>query len=518
MARLPNPGADTNTWGDILNDFLSQAHNPDGSLKDTGILAAKADDNSVTHNAGDETVDGVKTFTSSPVIPGPTNGTDAANKAYVDSSVSAGAPDATAVNKGLVQLAGDLGGTATAPTVPGLSTKAAASALTAHTSNTSNPHSVTKAQVGLGSADNTSDASKPISTAQQTAFDADRTRLTSLEGTSPSVGEKAALAGTSGVPGVGNEYVTDDDPRNTNSRTPSGAASGDLTGAYPGPTVSKITGKTIPTPGASEDSKTWVYNNATNAMVWTALPPNLSPSEGGYQAMVLADGPVSYWPMQGATYSAARDDVTVGSRDLAFTGADQTGIVYGAAGPFAAFDATSQAIQVPGNRAFWSANYTPLYTKQSGFAVEGWFWTPDIDFYGDFFGCLNTGSDGFSVGVGNNVAAATGDDLRLSLYGNAIKDTLWQFRPRARWHHIAMLAGHGEGGTGNAEKQVMMDGEIVYRDTTNLVTIPSGAGFYVAIATNYLPSLSRMAHIAVYDSYPSPARIRAHAAYGLGAA
>lgn len=41
-----------------------------------------------------------------------------------------------------------------------------------HISNTSNPHNVTKAQVGLGSVDNTSDASKPISTATQTALDA----------------------------------------------------------------------------------------------------------------------------------------------------------------------------------------------------------------------------------------------------------------------------------------------------------------------------------------------------------
>ncbi len=36
----------------------------------------------------------------------------------------------------------------------------------------------------------------------------------------PSAGEKAALAGTSGVPGAGNKYVTDADARNTNSRTP----------------------------------------------------------------------------------------------------------------------------------------------------------------------------------------------------------------------------------------------------------------------------------------------------------
>lgn len=39
-----------------------------------------------------------------------------------------------------------------------------------HIANTSNPHAVTKAQVGLGNADNTSDANKPISTATQTAL------------------------------------------------------------------------------------------------------------------------------------------------------------------------------------------------------------------------------------------------------------------------------------------------------------------------------------------------------------
>lgn len=39
-----------------------------------------------------------------------------------------------------------------------------------HLSNITNPHSVTKAQVGLGSVDDTSDANKPVSTAQQTAL------------------------------------------------------------------------------------------------------------------------------------------------------------------------------------------------------------------------------------------------------------------------------------------------------------------------------------------------------------
>jgi hypothetical protein len=41
--------------------------------------------------------------------------------------------------------------------------------LDTHEADTANPHTVTKAQVGLGSADNTSDASKPVSTAQASA-------------------------------------------------------------------------------------------------------------------------------------------------------------------------------------------------------------------------------------------------------------------------------------------------------------------------------------------------------------
>jgi hypothetical protein len=52
------------------------------------------------------------------------------------------------------------------------------STLTSHTSNTSNPHATTKAQVGLSNADNTSDANKPISTATQTALNAKENTIT----------------------------------------------------------------------------------------------------------------------------------------------------------------------------------------------------------------------------------------------------------------------------------------------------------------------------------------------------
>ena len=44
------------------------------------------------------------------------------------------------------------------------------SAISAHSTRTDNPHATTKAQVGLGQVDNTSDSAKPVSMAQQTAL------------------------------------------------------------------------------------------------------------------------------------------------------------------------------------------------------------------------------------------------------------------------------------------------------------------------------------------------------------
>ncbi len=66
--------------------------------------------------------------------------------------------------------------------------------ITAHTSRTDNPHTVTKAQVGLGSAENTADSAKPISTATQTALDA-KAALVHTHAQSDVTGLTTALAG-----------------------------------------------------------------------------------------------------------------------------------------------------------------------------------------------------------------------------------------------------------------------------------------------------------------------------------
>jgi len=92
MSRLPVIGGDENAWGDILNNFLEQAHNPDGTLKYSAVQ------NSI--------------------------------------------PDASDNTKGIIQLAGDLGGTASSPTVSGLSSKVDSSTLDAHTTSSTSVHGI----------------------------------------------------------------------------------------------------------------------------------------------------------------------------------------------------------------------------------------------------------------------------------------------------------------------------------------------------------------------------------------
>ncbi len=43
MARLPIPGKDVGTWGNLLNDYLSVSHNPDGSIKASALPPMASD-------------------------------------------------------------------------------------------------------------------------------------------------------------------------------------------------------------------------------------------------------------------------------------------------------------------------------------------------------------------------------------------------------------------------------------------------------------------------------------------
>ncbi len=208
MTRLPTPGGDENTWGDVLNEYLAQSHNTDGTLKSVAVQSAAPDASSsqvglvqltgdLGGSAADPRVIGIQ---GNPVAA--TTPTDNDVLSYNSGTSqweptnpgSASVPDADAVTKGIVQLTGDLGGTAASPTVPGLSSRqpldtdlTAIAALTPANDDLLQRKSgawanrtpaqvktdltLTKADVGLGNSDNTSDANKPISTATQAALD-----------------------------------------------------------------------------------------------------------------------------------------------------------------------------------------------------------------------------------------------------------------------------------------------------------------------------------------------------------
>jgi hypothetical protein len=102
-------------------------------------------------------------------------------KSYVDNQLAnITVSDATATTKGILKLAGDLGGTANSPTVPGLIFKenTILSGTTAqYFRGDKTWQTLNKTAVGLANVDNTSDANKPISTATQTALNAKQNSL-----------------------------------------------------------------------------------------------------------------------------------------------------------------------------------------------------------------------------------------------------------------------------------------------------------------------------------------------------
>lgn len=194
MARLPIPGSDTGKWGDVLNEFLGVEHNADGTLKSSASLDKKED------RANRGAAAGYASLDSSTKVPAVQLGSGTADsgtflrgdRTWVAAPT---AVDATSGSKGVVQLTGDLGGSAASPTVPGLANKQPLNSVLT-TIGALAPQdndilqlksgawanrtiaqfktdlSITKADINLSNVDNTSDADKPVSTVQQTALNA----------------------------------------------------------------------------------------------------------------------------------------------------------------------------------------------------------------------------------------------------------------------------------------------------------------------------------------------------------
>lgn len=193
MARLPQPGSDSGTWGDILNDFLKVELNANGSLKRAGDIAqakqvasdalttAQSAQAAASDSLSQEVID---TDTSLTANSDSKVASQKATKAYVDMAISGSALVQSVNTKtGSVVLdTADIADTASRRYTN--DTDAARLASTSgtntgdqdlsglvSTSRTINGKplstdiAITKANVGLGNVDDTSDTDKPLSSA-----------------------------------------------------------------------------------------------------------------------------------------------------------------------------------------------------------------------------------------------------------------------------------------------------------------------------------------------------------------
>lgn len=131
MARLPIPGQDSGTWGDILNQYLSQSHATDGTLKAGSVGSTQLQDNSVTNNAI-----APNTITNAEIASDAVNATSIADGSIVNNLIADSTiqevklsaalqskidnptvADTTSSVKGIIQLTGDLAGSASSPSI-----------------------------------------------------------------------------------------------------------------------------------------------------------------------------------------------------------------------------------------------------------------------------------------------------------------------------------------------------------------------------------------------------------------
>lgn len=136
----------------------------DGSGNATAVVPL-AGTGAFVDKTTNQTIGGVKTFSSSPVVPAPTTDLQAATKKYVDDSVAGAAvADGSISNTKLADMASG--------TIKGRATAGSGDPEDLNATQVKALLSLSKTDVGLANVDNTSDANKPVSTATQTALNA----------------------------------------------------------------------------------------------------------------------------------------------------------------------------------------------------------------------------------------------------------------------------------------------------------------------------------------------------------
>ncbi len=247
MTRLPTPGSDDDTWGAILNDFLGQAHNADGSLKLSAVSAAgsyikpssgipQTDLSAPVQSSlasASSAVQSVNAKTGSNItltatdIGAPThladlsdvNATgatdaqvlafDSGSGAWSAATVSSSTVnDASTTTKGIVQLAGDIGGgnNPAAPTISsGAITNAKVSASAAIAKSKLAPLDIVDADVNAISEGKITNLTSDLAATEKSANKGAASGYAPLDGSSKIPVANLPVGATSGTVAAGND-------------------------------------------------------------------------------------------------------------------------------------------------------------------------------------------------------------------------------------------------------------------------------------------------------------------------
>ena len=163
MARLPTPGADSGTWGSVLNDYLSQSLKNDGTIKDNVVTSSAIAPNAVT--ATEIANDAI---TATQIQDGTITEAQLAStvQTKLNAAADSGSIDWSAItNKPAVIAAG--ADQAAARTAIGAGTSNLVIGTSSATAKAGD-YTPTKSDVGLANVDNTSDLTKNSATATLT--------------------------------------------------------------------------------------------------------------------------------------------------------------------------------------------------------------------------------------------------------------------------------------------------------------------------------------------------------------
>ena len=317
------------------------------------------------------------TFSGTPILPSGTTGvtqtsgdnsTKLATTAYVDAQLAAGAADATTSTKGIVKLTGDLGGTATSPTVPGLALKA--NTADVRTSLATKEDASNKSNAALGTSTTLFPTQNAVKTyvdaqvASATIVDADATTrgkiqlAGDLSGTasSPTVPGLALKANTSDVT---TSLATKEDASNKSNAAlgtsttlfPTQNAvktyvdaqvssativdadattrgkiqlAGDLAGSATSPSVVKLRGTALSTVAPVTAGHVLTYDATGSGVAYWAAPANSANTISGVVPVANGGTGLSSVTNGGAVYASSSSALTTGTLPLTAGGTGVT--------------------------------------------------------------------------------------------------------------------------------------------------------------------------------------------------